>query len=900
MNACPADLSEVNVAADQKTSKTSLTFNLPKNTFIMLTLTLFTLPLIARTTFVLGSEALDSILESHEDDTFKFEMSKDTFKSVKSAEWIDEEEDLQCQLIQCARDELCVQIAVAAWTSALKQKMKFDEDDEDAEVMKQEDIDATEQEIEVQMRQVGAWKIDLPFDEEDKDHAVEWILIIREIGPNIFEWMRISVEFEVHQCVKTGVEVRDFKMAYFNLLSHENVDASCRFIPLSDENGKGQPLVKISNVYAQQRAKKVESEIRDLLIEGFYSKNHLECTRFAELSMAENQELCRTENHYRQSVRSLCESIRKKEKIATEEPMKRDAIKRGETHRFEAIHDMAAMSKYLISMRCKSENDKLWITAKLRQQLVNTKAAVKNTNEINHKCTGLAREMTDIQEKKESQERERKLSQEVDRLKSQHASIVNALRSDNQRQRDQVEEERKRSEHTQAELDELRKKQEELEEKNTHLSTLIVTVNSKWESKVDKARNRYNDLKSETEGQRKECEKLGTQKSSMRKEINDLVSENQQFKKDIKSLRTTNEQSMQQQMDQSNQKIQGLQHELAESRKVTDTLRKEQREQHRQMDALNERLKHTEGERDSLKSDVSASTAMNNQQRQQISRERETAEEDRIQLEQFRSQVETLENLGVDRQRELDECQQAVIDAEEQLRRNAEEHDQLQQDAIDWKEKLRAKEAKIDYWIIMALLIGGGILAVIGFTIFVLARRSYKQMSDDMMYQLDVQSEIMKPYEAMPAIPSAHANRLGVHEHPAVRDVFGMKEPWDVTAGEGFHVSRITEGLNTARETTRQSTELNGRDKDLDAPQDPGLSEYEKEDEQRESVMVGLPPPPPNVDIDEGGEVVIEMPCDIPNQDRPFCVSVNDAKVPDNVEKDKQLGLDELCDNLDI
>ena len=92
---------------------------------------------------------------------------------------------------------------------------------------------------------------------------------------------------------------------------------------------------------------------------------------------------------------------------------------------------------------------------------------------------------------------------------------------------------------------------------------------------------------------------------------------------------------------------------------------------------------------------------------------------------------------------------------------------------------------------------------MIGFTIFVLARRSYNEMPDNMISELNEQKEIMKQSHLMVrGLPSAHANRLGVHEHPAVRDVFRMKESWDVTPGEGFHVPRVTRGKETTRGTT--------------------------------------------------------------------------------------------------
>ena len=113
-----------------------------------------------------------------------------------------------------------------------------------------------------------------------------------------------------------------------------------------------------------------------------------------------------------------------------------------------------------------------------------------------------------------------------------------------------------------------------------------------------------------------------------------------------------------------------------------------------------------------------------------------------------------------------------------------------------------------------------------------------------------------------------------------------------MTPGEGFHVSRITGGLKTTRGTTRESTELKQRDEMLNVPPIHRPGESGNEDiPQRLPVMVGLPPPPPNVRIYEGSDVVIQLPRDIPDHNRPLCVSVNDNKLQDERE---------LCDNLDI
>ena len=102
----------------------------------------------------------------------------------------------------------------------------------------------------------------------------------------------------------------------------------------------------------------------------------------------------------------------------------------------------------------------------------------------------------------------------------------------------------------------------------------------------------------------------------------------------------------------------------------------------------------------------------------------------------------------------------------------------------------------------------GAFMLVIGYFVVALKWKANKEMSEEMREELTAQRErILTPHELVPVVPSVHANRLGVHEHPAVRDVFGMKEPWDVTPGEGFHVAYITAGYETTRGMTAEGTD---------------------------------------------------------------------------------------------
>ena len=177
-----------------------------------------------------------------------------------------------------------------------------------------------------------------------------------------------------------------------------------------------------------------------------------------------------------------------------------------------------------------------------------------------------------------------------------------------------------------------------------------------------------------------------------------------------------------------------------------------------------------------------------------------------------------LDNRATDLQCEIDERQQVVIHAE--------------------------------HWNLRMMYIGGGVLVVIGFIILVLSRRSWNKLSDDMNCELNEQrKKIQRIPGPVPMIPRVRAGRWRANEHPAVRDVFGMKEPWDVTAGEGFQVSRIT---GTAQTGT-----------------------------------------------DEGDEVVIEIPSDSKN--------VKESDIPEGVlqsrdeaEGKSQARLAELCEQFDI
>ena len=187
-------------------------------------------------------------------------------------------------------------------------------------------------------------------------------------------------------------------------------------------------------------------------------------------------------------------------------------------------------------------------------------------------------------------------------------------------------------------------------------------------------------------------------------------------------------------------------------------------------------------------------------QKRQFAQEKKSLEDSN---DQFQSEIMSLRSRITVTQQQLDSERvrhtEQLNERDEDVQQEASKRQQAEFDA---DQRIHQREEEIDHWIMMSMFIGGGVLTVLGLTIFVAVQRGYNEMSDDMEYELNAQlKRVKEPHPLVPEYPSAHANRLGVHEHPAVRDVFGMKEPWDVTPGEGFHVSRITKGGRTPRTT---------------------------------------------------------------------------------------------------
>ena len=171
----------------------------------------------------------------------------------------------------------------------------------------------------------------------------------------------------------------------------------------------------------------------------------------------------------------------------------------------------------------------------------------------------------------------------------------------------------------------------------------------------------------------------------------------------------------------------------------------------------------------------------------------------------LKEEIADLRNDVAVAQTALDQAEDALKQATDDRRKREEE---LEPELDAERERLKTEKEKEKHDQMMVFVyVGGGSLVVFAIFIAVWRWRANKKASDDMDQALNAQlKRVKEPHPLVPEYPSAHANRLGVHEHPAVRDVFGMKEPWDVTPGEGFHVARITKGEETPG-TPREGTD---------------------------------------------------------------------------------------------
>ena len=111
----------------------------------------------------------------------------------------------------------------------------------------------------------------------------------------------------------------------------------------------------------------------------------------------------------------------------------------------------------------------------------------------------------------------------------------------------------------------------------------------------------------------------------------------------------------------------------------------------------------------------------------------------------------------------------------------------------------------------MIILCGAGAVLIVLVVLFcIIYRRKAQPIAFPGMDggSADHRAKTWKANEPQPVIPRVRANRLGVNEHPAVRDQFGMKEVFDVTPREGMNLVRIARPLETAGADRKLSEEL--------------------------------------------------------------------------------------------
>ena len=344
-----------------------------------------------------------------------------------------------------------------------------------------------------------------------------------------------------------------------------------------------------------------------------------------------------------------------------------------------------------------------------------------------------------------------------------------------------------------------READQRISELETNTQELTMRSNA-LQMKVDELETKNVELVQQTEELQRENRrvddlngKLKKNEISLNEHIERVDSENEALAKRLEDTEATNK-GLEKDIETSNARVLTLEKEVHDTRTglATETERGKERESELTSEILQLQKDQKRVQNEILESRVRQITEReeNVQYRELFSRERTQRDED-DDLQRLADAIEGAEALMAER---------ADRESRQTEEREAFERElsQRQQEAVHLEEEHRQKESQNEYLITIALLIGGGLLTVVGFTVFVLARKSYNEMSDDMEYELNAQlRRVKEPHPLVPEYPSAHANRLGIHEHPAVRDVFGMKEPWDVTPGEGFHVSRITKGGRT-------------------------------------------------------------------------------------------------------
>ena len=172
-------------------------------------------------------------------------------------------------------------------------------------------------------------------------------------------------------------------------------------------------------------------------------------------------------------------------------------------------------------------------------------------------------------------------------------------------------------------------------------------------------------------------------------------------------------------------------------------------------------------------------------------------------------------------EREIQNLKEEVI--EQQMRQSDELSDQENSNLKEKNDQLISELAKVreqmsqltedsnneKHNTVILLCSGGTVLVVVLILCAAFHYRTRSVASRKMEIALRNQgARMLKANEPLPEIPSVHANRLGVNEHPAVRDRFGMEEVFDVTAGEGQDLVRIARPLETAGAERKLSEEL--------------------------------------------------------------------------------------------
>ena len=230
-----------------------------------------------------------------------------------------------------------------------------------------------------------------------------------------------------------------------------------------------------------------------------------------------------------------------------------------------------------------------------------------------------------------------------------------------------------------------------------------------------------------------------------------------------------------------------------------------------EIQALRMSLGSAEVERDQMKEMVSDQKQIEMRWINELQRENDEVREALVLAQQTTTTLQKIVNEKSSEIVQLNAKIEGNQQSLNQLEKVLEERDKLLvslKEQQDEQEETNAALQRSENNVVVVLCSGGAVLTVVFILWAVIHYKSLSATSQKAeRAHREQRAMLLKANEALPVMPS-HADRLGVNEHPAVRDQFGMKEVFNVTAGEGKDLVRIARPLETAGAERKLSEEL--------------------------------------------------------------------------------------------